>query len=73
MTWAAFTVFAHERYSASDFSEVNKRTVDIMVNNRKFIKFDGFNNELLRLYGNKGTGETLQDLYPKILQWALNQ
>jgi hypothetical protein len=70
MTWAVFTLYAYERYNESDFQKINQGTVDIMKNNRGFIKFDSFNNEMLTLYKNKKAGETIQDLYSQILQWA---
>lgn len=73
MTWAVFTLFAYDRYSENEFREINTNTVNNMVNNRKFIKFNEFNEELIRLYKNKEIYNSVEDLYPPILDWAKNQ
>lgn len=73
MTWAVFTLFAFDRYTETDFQEINASTVDIMINNRKFIKFNEFNEELLRLYKDKESYNSVEELFKPILNWASNQ
>ena len=73
MTWAVFTLFAYDRYAESEFQEINANTVDNMINNRKFIKFNEFNEELLQLYKDKETYQSIEELFIPILNWAMNQ
>lgn len=70
MTWAVFTLYAHDNYEEEDFQMMNQKMVKQMVNSRKFVLFRQFDEELLELYLNRGGGETVSDLYPKILAWA---
>jgi hypothetical protein len=73
MTWAVFDLFAYERYSEIDFNTIKTTTIQIMKNNRKFIPFESFDNKLLELYKNRTTGETIVDLFPAIIEWAVQQ
>jgi len=73
MTWAVFTLFAYDRYEESQFQEINTNTVDNMVNNRKFIKFNEFNEELLRLYKNNETYTSIEELFVPTLDWVMSQ
>ena len=73
MTWATYSLFAYDRYNEADFLQVNQAGVDNMVNNRRFIKFEAFNNELLRLYKNREAGVTVEELFVPMLNWAAGQ
>jgi len=73
MTHALFCLYAYLNYSKDDFEKVNKLREDLMITKRGFLRFKEFNNELLKLYISKKQGETVTDLYPKILQWAREQ
>jgi hypothetical protein len=72
MTWAVFCLYASDRYEGDDFSEVKKGAVEFMVKSRRFPRFGEFTEKLLELYGSREDGETIPDLYVKILEWARN-
>lgn len=69
MTWAVFSLWAREAYELEVFGVVNEATVGVM-NRRGFVRFAEFNQALLDLYEKRGDGETVFDLYPKLLKWA---
>ena len=70
MTWAVFTLYAYDNYNERDFKAINQIVVYEMVKSRKFVLFKQFDEKLLELYLNRKKGETIPDLYPKILEWA---
>ena len=70
MTWAVFTLYAYDNYEGEDFEVINQAMVNEMVKFRKFVLFKQFDEKLLELYLNRKEGETIPDLYPKILAWA---
>lgn len=69
MTWAVFTLWAHDTYTPEVFRQVNSITVEVM-GQRGFIRFTEFNQALLELYRSRSEGVTVFDLYPEILDWA---
>ncbi|MEJ2054270.1 MAG: DUF4932 domain-containing protein [Calditrichaceae bacterium] len=73
MTWAIFTLFAYDRYTEKAFQEINKATVENMISNRKFLKFNEFNEELLKLYKNEESYTSIEELFTPILNWAKDQ
>ena len=70
MTWAVFTLYAYDNYERKDFEIINQRVVKSMVEYRNFVLFKQFNEKLLELYLNRKGGETIPDLFCKILDWA---
>lgn len=70
MTWAVFSLYASERFSAKNFQEINAITENLMVRGRGFTKFREFNQKLLQLYQNRPKDQKVVDLYPSILDWA---
>ena len=73
MTWAVFLVYIEGRLSAEDFSEVAGLTISTMESSRRFRRFGGFVQELLRLYHERPAGSRIPMLYPGILEWAARQ
>lgn len=68
MTWAVYDVFIRKAYPLvadkviSDWHEVNI--------SRGFFASQIFGQKLAELYENKNENETIQDLYPKLLNWC---
>jgi hypothetical protein len=70
MTWAVFTLYAHDTYEQKDFEIINDKMTKQMVNSRKFILFEQFDKKLLEIYMARKEGQTIPDLYPAVLDWA---
>jgi hypothetical protein len=71
MTWAVFVLYAYDNYHEQDFEIIVKKSaVDKMVEDRKFVRFKEFAEELLRLYRDGEQRQKIPDLYPAILDWA---
>lgn len=70
MNWALVSVYYRDLMSAEDFAISHAAIVDNMQNGRGFLKFAAFDAELLRLYGERKPGPTLEELYPAILDWV---
>jgi len=71
MTWAVFVLYAYDAYDAYDAATIVQRSaMNTMVQRRRFVRFDEFARELLRLYRKRDEGQTSADLYPAILDWA---
>jgi hypothetical protein len=73
MTWAVFTLYAHDTYETDAFEEIVKRTENLMVARRRFTRFRQFNSVLLKMYEHEGSDVQIADLYPEILEWAARQ
>jgi hypothetical protein len=70
MTWALFSLYVYDNYDEELFSNINELTVKTMVENRKFIRFEKFNNELLNLFINKKNNTRISELYTDILNYS---
>jgi len=71
MTWAVFTLYLYDNnFSQDDFKTVNKKTEDLMADQRGFYRYREFNDKLLDLYKNREENQTVVDLYPDILDWC---
>ncbi|UCD51766.1 MAG: DUF4932 domain-containing protein [Phycisphaerales bacterium] len=71
MTWAVFVLYVYDTYDTDDAATIVQRsTTSTMVRWRRFVRFDEFARELLRLYRNRAEGQTVGDLYPPMLDWA---
>jgi Domain of unknown function (DUF4932) len=74
MTWAVFVLYAYDTYDTADAETIIERsTTNTMVHHRKFVRFEAFAQELLRLYRNRADHQSIPDLYPAILAWAESQ
>ncbi len=72
MTWAVFTLYAHDNYEQKVFEIINNKVTRQMVNSRKFVLFEQFDKKLLEIYLARKEGQTIPELYPAILDWAEN-
>lgn len=72
MTWAVFSLYALENYSAENYNYIKNYIEKFMIEKRGFYKFKGFNDELIRLYKNKAANEKIPDLYPLLIDWINN-
>ena len=71
MTWAVFVLYVYDNHHEQDFEIIVKKSaVDKMVEDRKFVRFKEFAEELLRLYRDGEQRQKIPDLYPAILDWA---
>ncbi|NEM98176.1 DUF4932 domain-containing protein [Pontibacter burrus] len=68
MTWAAFTLYAHDTYPTDVFERVTAQQEVFMVK-RGFTRFKEFNRELLHLYKQQPKEGKVEDLYPAIIKW----
>jgi hypothetical protein len=72
MTFAAFSLFTYDRYSQEDFENINRTTIDLMLD-RGFPKYESFFEKILELYKNRSENETVSDLLTDIIEWAKSQ
>jgi len=70
MNYGLVTLLYSDVFDEATFSELKAGMENNMVNGRGFLRFKEFNEELLRLYQSKKTGETVADLYPAVIKWA---
>lgn len=71
MTWAIFSLYINDHYDEDMFNMINDLTVKTMVDNRQFIRFEEFNNELLDLYINRKRNTKISELYADILKYTV--
>lgn len=72
MTYAVFTLYLYDNFEQSFFEERKKAGVEHMANGRGFIKFGAFNEFVLDWYL-KNKNESLEKLYPEVIQWVKMQ
>ncbi len=72
MTYAVFSLYASEIFNENDFKQLMQRTENQMVKNRGFDKFIEFNQQMLTLYKSQSP-QTIEALYPLILDWCKHQ
>ena len=70
MNWALVSLYYRDLMNAEDFAVAHAAMVDNMQNGRGFRRFAAFDAELLRLYAAREPGQTLEDLYPAMLDWV---
>jgi len=69
ITWVVFTAYALENYNQKDFEKINERIELQMSEWRGFVKFKEFNRFFVELYKNKQPNQTIEDLYPALIEW----
>jgi hypothetical protein len=69
MTWGVFVLYARDTYDADVFPRVFEREARFMEENRGFVRFTDFANELLRLYPSDEGAQPVDSVYPEILVW----
>lgn len=73
MNYALVTLLDYDLFDKKDAETLRIANERGMVKNRGFQQFNGFDQELLRLYQQKKPGQTVADLYPAIIAWAARQ
>lgn len=69
MTWGVFVLYARDTYDTDAFPRVFEREARFMEENRGFVRFTDFTNELLRLYPSDEGAQSVDSVYPEILAW----
>ncbi len=73
MTWGAFILYAHDTYDDETLEQIRRRVTSQMVDSRRFVRFREFSEQLLRLYARRMPSQSIPDLYPDILSWAVSE
>jgi hypothetical protein len=68
MTWAVYDIFLKKHFPA--LAEEIGLNWSFQNDSRGFIYSQLFTQHLLNLYNQREAGETLKDLYPKMLEWT---
>ncbi|WMN12014.1 DUF4932 domain-containing protein [Marivirga salinae] len=68
MTWGVFNLYALDTYSEENMDTIIQYPTDFITENRKFIRFREFNQELIRLYESKDKPK-IEELYEPIFEW----
>lgn len=72
MTWSVFTLYALDHFDEDNFKTINEKVEKQMSDRRGFAKFSQFNGKMIQLYKDIKPGQTLEDLYPLIIDWCRN-
>jgi hypothetical protein len=72
MTWAYFSLYCIDNFPEKDVKQMIDKMEKQMVKGRNFIKFDVFNQELIKQYKANPSIKPRQ-LYEAMLQWAAKQ
>lgn len=70
MNYGLVALYYSDIFNKKTFDSLNNTIEKNMVYFRGFQRFREFNRELLRLYKNRKTGQTVADLYPAVIEWA---
>jgi hypothetical protein len=73
MNWGLVSLYHYDRMNEADRAISRGQVERMMVNNRGFKQFVPFNAFLVNAYANRAEGETLADLYPRIIAWFAAQ
>jgi hypothetical protein len=69
MTWAVFSLYFIDHFSAEDFKTINEFVEKQMVERRGFHRFPEFNRKVMDLYRASST-KKIEDLYESVLAWC---
>jgi hypothetical protein len=72
MTWGVFNLYALDTYSKENIDSIIKIQTDFITKNRKFHRFNDFNDELIKQYLEKDKPK-IEELYPVMLDWIAKQ
>lgn len=67
MTWATYSLFLKDHFNKDSFEVINNSITSFMQDRRGFIKYDLFNNQLLKLYA--ADDASVDQLIPKMIEW----
>jgi Domain of unknown function (DUF4932) len=73
MTHAIYLIYTNELYSKADQTVIENARIKMMEQSRKYYRFGDFYRQLKTLYTSKQAGQTITDLYPKMLEWSKSQ
>jgi hypothetical protein len=68
-TWMVFLLYARDTYESAVYEEIERTVIRQMEGERGFIRFGAFSDFCSALYGNKGAGEKVVDLFPDMVRW----
>jgi hypothetical protein len=71
MNYALVTLYYSDIFDKQISEKLRLAVENNMVNFRGFQRFKAFDQELLRLYQTRQAGQTVADLYPAIIAWAV--
>ena len=72
LTWAVFSIYCLDNFPEKDAMQVIQEMETQMINKRGFIKFESFNQQLIKVYL-ETPGMSIDSLYNQILEWASKQ
>ncbi len=70
MTWGVYSLYAKQTFKPKDFEVINTELENMMTQRRGFTRFREFNRKLAEVYEHKAAGQTIEDLYPAMLEWT---
>jgi len=70
ITHAVYILYANDNFTKNDFDVIRKTREELMIKQRRYIKFREFTDALLHLYLTRKAGHTIMDLYPGIIRWC---
>ncbi len=73
MTHAVYLVYTNSVYAKDDQAVIENSRIKLMEERRKYYRFGYFYRQLKALYISKKDGETIKNLYPKMLEWCKQQ
>lgn len=73
MTHAVYLIYTSTIYSPNDQKVIENSKIKLMEQIRKYYRFKDFYTQLQTLYKSKKDGETVTNLYPKMLEWCTQQ
>lgn len=73
MNWGLVGLYYHDRMTPEDFAIAYPLIVENLQDGRGFRKFSTFQEYLLGLYTTRQQGQTIEALYPSIIQWFAEQ
>ncbi len=75
MNWALVSLWYLDNTTYDADTDLYIKEVEALMSSkgRGFIRFEGFNQEFIRLYKSRNKGETVASLFPKILDWCEKQ
>ena len=73
MNWALVSLYYRDLMTDEDFAISHAAVVGNMQDGRGFLRFAEFDAQLLRLYAARKPGQTIEDLYPAMLDWVAAQ
>jgi len=71
MNWALVCVYMADNLESENLTQYISNVENWQIEKRGFKYFKQFNQNLINLYENRQSGQTMADLYPEIIEWCL--